>query len=96
MNNVSEQQVRTFLRDYIAKKFQASGRAPAAELDDSCDLLLSGLVDSMGLLELTAAISTYCGHDIDFESLDPEEMTVVGPLCRFVAAQGTKMNESVA
>jgi acyl carrier protein len=95
MNTVNEQQIRAFVRDYISKKFQGNGEAQI-ELDDSCDLLMSGVVDSMGLLELTAAISTYCGQDIDFESLDPEEMTIVGPLCRFVAQQIAKRNESIA
>jgi acyl carrier protein len=95
MNKLNEQQIRAFVRDYISKRFQGSGKAQV-ELDDDCDLLMSGVVDSMGLLELTAAISTYCGHDIDFESLDPEEMTIVGPLCRFVAQQVAKRDQSIA
>jgi hypothetical protein len=29
----------------------------------------------------------FSGSDIDFEILDTEEMTIVGPLCRFVSQQ---------
>jgi len=45
------------------------------------------MIDSIGLLELVAALQEFVGRDIDFEIQDPEEMTVVGPLCRFVADQ---------
>jgi acyl carrier protein len=66
------------------------GREAPGNLPDDCDLLLSGAVDSLGMLEWIAAFQVHCGCEIDFESLDPELMTVVGPLCDFVAAQIVK------
>jgi acyl carrier protein len=45
------------------------------------------MIDSLGLLDLVAAIQEFAGREIDFEILDPEEMTIVGPLCRFVSEQ---------
>ena len=45
------------------------------------------MIDSIGLLNLIAAIQEFAGREIDFELLDPEEMTIVGPLCRFVSEQ---------
>jgi acyl carrier protein len=56
-------------------------------MPEDCDLLLSGMIDSLGLLDLVAAIQEFAGREIDFEILDPEEMTIVGPLCRFVSEQ---------
>src|SRR5437762_982190 len=50
---------------------------------DSCDLLLSGVIDSLGLVELMTALQERCGREIDFDALDPEQMTKVGPLCDF-------------
>jgi acyl carrier protein len=48
------------------------------------------MIDSIGLLDLVAAIQEFAGREIDFEILDPEEMTIVGSLCRFVSEQVSK------
>jgi acyl carrier protein len=48
------------------------------------------MVDSLGLLELMTALQEHCGREIDFDALDPEQMTVVGPLCNFVAGEMAK------
>jgi acyl carrier protein len=59
-------------------------------LPDDCDLMLAGMIDSMGILELLTALNEHFGVEIDFEGLEPESMTVVGPLCRFVSEQISK------
>lgn len=80
--------VKRFLVATLAELLAAQGRAVNPdEITADRDLFLSGLIDSLGFLELASALSDYCGFELDFESLDPEEMTVVGPLCDFVAAQ---------
>jgi acyl carrier protein len=45
------------------------------------------MIDSLGLLDLMSAIQQHCQQEIDFEALDPEQLTVVGPLCRYVSEQ---------
>jgi acyl carrier protein len=90
MRAVSPEDVRRFLGDYVRRNMRAQGRDLPVEFSEDCDLLLSGLIDSLGLLELTTAISAYCEGEIDFEALDPEQMTIVGPLCRFVSEQTVK------
>jgi acyl carrier protein len=88
MSVLTREDVRTFLSDQLARQLGTQGRDVSANgLQDDCDLLLSGKIDSLGLLELTAALDDYCGFEIDFETLDPEHMTIVGPLCDFVVAQ---------
>lgn len=87
MSRITETDVRTFLKDYLDRRFEANGRAACEDLPDDCDLLLSGMIDSIGLLQLVAALQEFVGRDIDFEILEPEEMTVVGPLCKFVSDQ---------
>jgi acyl carrier protein len=82
--------VRAFLKDYLGRKLKVNGRGACEDLPDDCDLLLSGMIDSIGFLELVAAIQDFAGRDIDFEILDPEEMTIVGPLCRFVSEQASQ------
>jgi acyl carrier protein len=87
MSEPSSDQIRAFLERYILEKSQAGGRSSPGELTDDCDLLLSGMIDSLGLLDLMTAIQQHCQREIDFEALDPEQLTVVGPLCRYVSAQ---------
>lgn len=85
---MTKQEVQSVVIVQITAQLHEQGRTIGAdELHDDCDLLLSGLIDSLGLLELTAALDDYCGFELDFDTLDPERMTVVGPLCDFVVAQ---------
>jgi acyl carrier protein len=83
------EQVRVFLQQYVRDKSLAGGKTPPGELADDCDLLLTGIIDSLGLLDLMTAIQEHCQREIDFEALDPEQLTVVGPLCRYVSEQMT-------
>ena len=90
MNAVTPDAVQDFLREYVAKYLRGQGREVPAALPDDCDLLLSGYVDSLGLLELMTAIQDHFGSEIDFDQLDAEQMTIVGPLRRFIADQLNK------
>ena len=83
----SPEQIRAFLQQYVAEKSVAGGKGEPGVLADDCDLLLSGMIDSLGLLDLMTAIQQHCNREIDFEALDPEQLTVVGPLCRYVSQQ---------
>ena len=91
MNAVTPDAVQDFLREYVAKYLRGQGREVPADLSDDCDLLLSGYVDSLGLLELMTAIQDHFGREIDFDELDAEQMTIVGPLKRFVAEKLAKV-----
>lgn len=55
--------------------------------DDDLDLRASGMIDSLGFIELVAAIEDELGIELDFEDLDPDQITVLGPLTRYVRAQ---------
>ena len=87
MSAFTSTDVRMFLRDYLGHKLEASGRGACEDLPEDCDLLLSGIVDSLGLLEVVTALTDHFDQEICFETLDPEQMTLVGPLCRYVAEQ---------
>lgn len=87
MKVVTSTDIRVFLTDYLRRKLETKGGGLSEDLTDDCDLLLSGLIDSLGLLEIISALGEYYSQEIDFEGLDPEQMTIVGPLCSFVAEQ---------
>jgi acyl carrier protein len=94
MNGLTPADVRVFLKEYLDRKLTANGRSAVQDLPENCDLLLSGMIDSIGLLELVTALQKFAGREIDFEILDPEEMTIVGPLCRFVSEQAASAAEA--
>ncbi|MGH8013538.1 MAG: acyl carrier protein [Candidatus Binataceae bacterium] len=90
MNRFGTNSLRIFICEYLAESLAAKGRDHPEQLSDDCDLLLSGIIDSLGLLDLITAFEDYCGRELDFDAMDPEQMTIVGPLCDFVAAQMAK------
>jgi acyl carrier protein len=85
MTAVSCDQVREFIKNFASDKLKDQDRALPPDFSDETDLLLSGVIDSLGILELVTALGNLCGKEIDFESIDPDQITVVGPLCRFVS-----------
>jgi acyl carrier protein len=87
MNQVGPDGLRVFLHNYLKERLTSQGREAPKELADDCDLLLSEIIDSLGLLDLMAAIQEHYGREIDFDAIDPDQITIVGPLCRFVAQQ---------
>jgi acyl carrier protein len=87
MKAVSYDEVMEFLKNYLLQKLKAQDRELPANFSAECDLLLSGVIDSLGILEMAIALSSYCGKEIDFEAIDPDQITIVGPLCRFVSEQ---------
>ena len=90
MTAVTPDDVHAFLQTYVAKTLREQAREVPADLLDNCDLLLNGYVDSLGLLELMTALQDHFGREIDFNELDAEQMTIVGPLKNFVAAELAK------
>src|SRR5262249_34978979 len=87
MSVVTETEVRLFLLAYLRRTLTTRGRAVPDDLPDDCDLLLSGVIDSLGLLDLVIALGQRFNREITVAELDPEDVTIIGPLCRCVAEQ---------
>jgi acyl carrier protein len=86
VSEVSAAQVRAFISEQLGDELRAAGADPAA-LPDDYDLHAAGVIDSFGILELIGGLEERFGLEIDYEELDPEELTVVGPFARYVEAQ---------
>jgi acyl carrier protein len=82
--SVSPQAVVAFVIAELDEPLREVGIDPR-EVGDDLDLLMSDVVDSLGMIELIMAVNERFGLDVDFEGLDPEEFTVLGPLARHVA-----------
>jgi acyl carrier protein len=86
MSQVSAEQIRAFMLDELNEPLRRLGLS-AEELPDDFDLHGSGVIDSFGLIELIAAIEERFDISVDFEELDPDELTSIGPLARFIDGQ---------
>ena len=84
MKPVTSNDIRQFLLVRYSGTIEALGLIPA-ELPDDFDLLLNGVIDSFGILEMISAIETEFEIELDLEALDAEQITVLGPLSRFIA-----------
>jgi acyl carrier protein len=58
-----------------------------AALADDVDLRAAGLVDSLGFLGLIGDLERRLSVSIDLSELDPNQLTRLGPLSRYLAAR---------
>ena len=84
MKEITPESVRQFLLVKYLERIQSLGLA-SAELPDDFDLLLNGVIDSFGILEMISTLEEEFHIELDLATLDAEEMTIVGPLSRFIA-----------
>ena len=59
----------------------------AGEVTEDTDLLVSGMLDSMGFVELMAFMEETTGFKIDLIDLDPSEFTKIRGLCAYVVSR---------
>ena len=90
MSGPTTDDVRAFFGAFLNQKLQDRGQRPLRDLPDDYDLLLSGALDSLAFVEMMMAAGEHFDREIDFEYLDPEQMTLIGPLCLFVSEQLTQ------
>jgi acyl carrier protein len=94
MNGVSSETVRSFVLARFEAPLAAKKLTPRDTPDDF-DLLTEGVIDSLGIVELIAAVEEQFGVEIDFEDLDAEDLTIIGPLCRYIAGKSAGSNGGV-
>ena len=84
IRDVTPDNVREFLLTRYAEPITAM-QLNLTELPDDFDLLLSGVIDSFGILEMISAIEAEFRIELDLALLDAEDMTKIGPLARYIA-----------
>jgi acyl carrier protein len=78
--------VQQFILGRVDDPLQAKGLA-SGEVPASFDLLLEGVIDSFGIVELIGALEERYGVEFDFDELAPDDLTRIGPLSSYVAAK---------
>jgi acyl carrier protein len=76
--------VQQFILGRIDDPLQAKGLT-AADVPSSFDLLLEGVIDSFGIVELISALEERYGLEFDLDELAPDDLTRVGPLSSYVS-----------
>lgn len=85
MPRPSPEQARRAVLDACAESLHAAG-IDSATVDDDFDLRASGVIDSLGFVELVVTVEAALGVDLDLDAADPERMTVVGELVALASA----------
>src|SRR5437764_5394850 len=93
MKQLTESGIRRFLLDKYREPIGAIGLIPD-KLPDDFDFLLNGVIDSFGILEMISAIDNEFRIQLDLADLDAEQITILGPLSRYVAERGCFRPES--
>ena len=65
-------------------------RLNIADVPDDFDFLLSGVIDSFGILEMITAIENEFQIQLDLSLLDAENITRIGPLTRYIASNANE------
>ncbi len=86
MSQVSIDNVRAAVLGQLEVALGARG-LKSQDVTDDFDLLTEGVIDSLGIVTLITAVEQHFAIQIDFEELAPEQLTVIGPFCRYVAAK---------
>ena len=82
-------QVKTYLIDYLKEKYEIE--VGDEDIDDM-DLIRSGVLSSLGYIELISSLEEHFKIEIDFDEIDPSEFTTLSGLMHLV--ENTKDNSS--
>ncbi len=85
MTTTAAMDVRAFLLAQYAEPLAKHG-VSTEQVSDGFDLLREGIIDSLGILDMVAALEERFGMTIDFENMEAEQLTRVGALSRYVEA----------
>jgi acyl carrier protein len=84
MSDISPEKIRQFLLTRYSEMIKGMGFDPV-EVPDSFDFLLSGVIDSFGILEMVSSIEDEFRIRLDLAALDAEQVTILGALSQYVA-----------
>ena len=83
MEAARAQIVREVILDGVAEPLAAKGLTPT-DVPFEFDLLLEGVIDSFGVVEMIVLLEQRFTFEFDFDELDADDLTRVGPLSEYV------------
>jgi acyl carrier protein len=88
MQERAAETVRDVVLGHVDEQLAAKGLTPS-DVSPSFDLLLEGVIDSFGIVELVLLLEQRFGFEFDFDELAADDMTRVGPLCDYVHSKAS-------
>jgi acyl carrier protein len=76
-------EVRDVILERVAEQLAARGLTPS-DVPPSFDLLLEGVIDSFGVVEIIMMLEQRFSIEFDFDELGADELTQIGPLAAYV------------
>jgi acyl carrier protein len=86
MKIVREDELVHAMKGWI-KQMQGLPYAASVELTDETDLIASGIVDSLGFIELMVYLENITEEKIDLNEADPKDFTTIKGLCKAIMNQ---------
>jgi len=83
MSELYDSEIRAFVLGFMEERLVLKGYS-SEDMTDDFDLLIRGVIDSLDFLELTVTLQEIFEVEIDFDEIDPEELSIVGPLCQYI------------
>ncbi|MCC6233259.1 MAG: acyl carrier protein [Verrucomicrobiales bacterium] len=84
MTSLSSTSIKELIVRRYPEPFRQRGLV-AATVPENFDLLLEGVIDSLGLMELISEIEREFAITVDLEGLDADKLTLVGPLADYIS-----------
>ena len=75
--------VRDLILERVDEQLAARGLTPS-DVPESFDLLLEGLIDSFGVVEIIMMLEQRYSIEFDFDELPADDLTKIGPLASYV------------
>jgi acyl carrier protein len=83
MRVVQEEELIDLIERWI-RSTRDAGRSGPVEMTQETDLIASGILDSLGFIELMLYVETITGEKIDLNDADPKDFTTMRGLCRTI------------
>jgi acyl carrier protein len=75
--------VHELILERLDEQLAAKGLTPS-DVPPSFDLLLEGVIDSFGVVEIIMLLEERFGIEFDFDELPADDLTRIGPLSEYV------------
>ena len=76
-------EVRDVILERVAEQLAARGLTPS-DVPPAFDLLLEGVIDSFGVVEMIMMLEQRYSIEFDFDELPTDDLTKIGPLAAYV------------
>jgi acyl carrier protein len=89
MTRTIAEAVHELILERLDEQLAANGLTPS-DVPPSFDLLLEGVIDSFGVVEIIMLIEERFGIEFDFDELPADDLTRIGPLSQYVERKSSE------